>query len=484
MTESRRPVCIHGHFYQPPRENPWSGEIDLQQSAAPYHDWNERVTAECYEPNASARILGPDGGVLKRIDNYSLISFNFGPTLLSWMEREHYFLYTKIIESDNKSRKRFSGHGGAIAQCYSHMIMPLASARDKKTQVLWGVSDFKHRFGRKPEGMWLPETAVDTETLEIMADEGILFTILTPHQALEVRGHGGKWRDVSGGGIDTSVPYVCYLPSGREIAIFFYDGAIAHEIAFGDLLRDGAVLASRLAGTGNAVGKSPGLSHAAVDGETFGHHHKFGEMALAYCLESIEAGMEAQLTVYGEHLDRFPPQNEVRIAENTSWSCVHGVERWRSDCGCTAGGHPEWNQKWRAPLREALDGLRKVLDPLFEEKGSGFFPDPWEARDGYMDRILSGESKALPEEAHDLLEMQRFSMLMFTSCGWFFDDISRIETLQILRYAARAIEIAEKISGASIEAPFIDVLEKVPGNTAEIKNGRIAYEKSKGANKG
>lgn len=476
MAKNTKYVCIHGHFYQPPRENPWTGLVDPQMSAAPFHDWNERVTAECYEPNTAARVLDGSGKVRRTIDNYSMISFNFGPTLLSWMERERPDVYASILRADAESSGCFSGHGGAIAQGYNHIIMPLANSRDKKTQVIWGIRDFRSRFGRCPEGMWIPETAVDIETLEIMAAEGIGFTILAPHQALRVREPGGGWIDVSGGAIDTTVPYWCMLPSGGRIAIFFYDGRIAHDIAFGDLLDDGARFAKRMIDATAVKRNRESLSHAAVDGETFGHHHRFGDMALAYCLETIEKDPDAQLTVYGEFLEKSPPEREVVVAGKTSWSCSHGVERWRSDCGCRAGEHPEWNQKWRGPLRKAFDDLREVLDPLFEKEGAKFFVDPWKARDNYIDVLLKGRTPDMEERALELLEMQRYAMLMYTSCGWFFDDISRIETIQVLRYSAHAVELAENISGLQIEAPFLKALEKVPGNTPETPDAREFFK--------
>ena len=478
MTANMKLVCIHGHFYQPPRENPWTGTVDRQWSARPFHDWNERVTAECYEPNAAARILEGGQKIRRILNNYSMMSFNFGPTLLLWMEREHPDVYRAILKGDDESRRRFSGHGSAIAQAYNHMIMPLANSRDKRTQVVWGVGDFRFRFERDPEGMWLPETAVDIETLEIMAGEGLRFTILAPHQALRIRETGGKWVDVSGGRIDTTVPYRCPLPSGRNIAIFFYNGGIAHAIAFGSLLQDGAFFARKMIEGSGPVGEEALLSHTAVDGETFGHHHRFGDMALAYCLETIDKSPDAALTIYGEFLEKFPPKREVEIAENTSWSCLHGVERWRSDCGCTAGKHTGWHQKWRAPLREALDGLRKIIDNIFETEAAAYFPDPWEARDSYADVLLKGGADGMDERARALLEMERNAMLMYTSCGWFFNDISRIETIQILRYAARAVELAEGLSGLPIEGPFLEALEKVPGNTTEMKNARMGYEKA------
>ncbi|HCA41096.1 MAG TPA: hypothetical protein DEP01_06140 [Aminobacterium sp.] len=320
-------ICIHGHFYQPPRENPWLGDVEIQESALPWHDWNERVAAECYAPNRAARILGDGGKIVKIMSNYERMSFNFGPTLLSWMERHDPETYQAILDADRRGQVRYAGHGPAIAQVYNHMIMPLASKRDKITQVLWGIQDFTRRFGRFPEGMWLPETAVDIETLEVMAGEGILFTILAPHQVQAWRRIGAMWEYPLEKTLDTSRVYKCELPSGRSIALFFYNGSLAHEIAFGTLLSNGEAFAQKLVNSIASRGEGA-LAHIATDGETFGHHHKYGDMALAWCLHRFEKNDEVRLTVYGEYLKKFPPQWEVKIQENTSWSCVHGVERW------------------------------------------------------------------------------------------------------------------------------------------------------------
>ena len=353
-----RYLCIHGHFYQPPRENPWLGEVEYQPSASPFHDWNERITRECYGPNTRARVHRADGLILKLANNFAHMSFNFGPTLLSWMQRHKPDVYDAVLRADSESQKKFSGHGAALAQVYNHLIMPLANSRDKRTQIYWGIQDFEHRFARKPEGMWLAETAVDLETLDIMAEYEIKFTILAPHQAFRIREIGaGKWQDVTGQKVDPKQPYLCRLPSGRTIVIFFYDGPISHEVSFGDLLDNGKMFADRLL-SAFADTAEPQLVHIATDGETFGHHHQFGEMALAYCLHYIASNDHAKITIYGEYLDRFPPTSEVEIFENTSWSCVHGVARWRDDCGCSTGKHSCWTQAWRAHLREAMDWLR------------------------------------------------------------------------------------------------------------------------------
>jgi alpha-amylase/alpha-mannosidase (GH57 family) len=493
-----RYLCIHGHFYQPPRENPWLEAIEVQDSARPYHDWNERITAECYGPNAASRIL--DGGhrIERIVNNYARISFNFGPTLLAWLEQKRPEVYQAILAADAESRERFSGHGSAIAQAYNHIILPLANRRDKRTQILWGLADFERRFQRAPEGMWLPETAVDLETLDLLAEAGVLYTILEPHQAKRVRPKGGKgkeeWRDVSGGRIDPSVPYEVKLPSGRWIAVFFYDGAISRAVAFEELLVSGERFADRLM---TAVPADPGhdrLIHIATDGETYGHHHRYGEMALSYALHHIETNGLARLTNYGEYLETHPPEHEVEIVENTAWSCVHGVDRWREDCGCHTGGHPGWNQSWRAPLRQALDWLRGELDPLWEREAGKLFADPWGARDAYVEVISDRSSEAVdaflarvaagppPEgtervRALELLELQRHAMLMYTSCGWFFNDLSGIETVQVLRYAGRVAELAEELLDAGLEPELLRRLERAESNIPAEGTGRDLYER-------
>ncbi len=489
-----RYLCIHGHFYQPPRENPWLDDVELQDSAEPFHDWNERVTAECYWPNAAARILDREGWIARITNNYERMSVNFGPTLLSWLERHRRDVYAAILEADRGSMLRFSGHGSAMAQAYNHMIMPLANARDRQTQVRWGVADFEYRFGRRPEGMWLAETAVDTATLEALADAGIRFTVLAPRQARRARPLGAsEWSDVSSGNIDPKRAYVTQLPSGRTIALFFYDGPISQGVAFEGLLNDGERFARRLTGAFDDKKGGVQLVHIATDGETYGHHHRYGEMALAYALDFVGREELATLTNYGEFLERFPPSWEVEIAENTSWSCAHGVERWRSDCGCTTGDSGDrFSQAWRKPLREALDALRDRLIEIYEREGAGLFQDAWAARDAYIDVILdrdfaTGDAlleqqlgrPATPEEAvraFSLLEMQRHAMLMYTSCGWFFDEVSRIETVQILRYAARAIQLAERFVGPGLETDFLARLEAAESNVPRFKNARHIYE--------
>jgi alpha-amylase/alpha-mannosidase (GH57 family) len=489
-----RSICIHGHFYQPPRENPWLEGVELQDSAYPYHDWNERIAAECYGPNTAARILGSDQRVIDIINNYSKMSFDFGPTLLSWMETHRPQIYQAVLEADRLSSQKFSGHGSAMAQVYNHMIMPLANRRDKYTQILWGIKDFQKRFGRFPEGMWLPETAVDTETLEIMAQLGIKFTLLAPRQARRVRRmmRSARWHDVSGGRIDPTSAYLCVLPSRKSIHLFFYDGPISQDIAFGGLLSSGEAFVQRLLSAFNDHRDWPQIVHIATDGETYGHHRHYGEMALAYCLHLIESGHSAKLTNYGEYLERHPATHWVEVFDHSSWSCVHGVERWKENCGCNSGMHPGWNQAWRKPLREAMDWLRDTLTPLYEDESKKLFKDSWKARDEYMDVILdrteervegflkkSGIKNLSREEkvkALKLLEMQRNAMLMYTSCGWFFDEISGIETTQVLRYAARALQLAQGLFHVALEKEFLRRLEKAPSNIPEFAQGAKIYE--------
>ena len=489
-----RYICVHAHFYQPPRENPWLEAIELQDSAHPYHDWNERITAECYSTNATSRILDEEGWIVEMVNNYSNISFNFGPTLLAWMEVHAPDVYQAVLEADRLSQERFSGHGSALAQAYNHMILPLANRRDKYTQILWGIRDFEKRFGRYPEGMWLPETAVDLECLDILAEFGIRFTILAPHQAARVRPLGtDDWEDVSGANIDPTTTYSVSLESGRTITIFFYDGPISRAVAFEKLLRKGELFAQRLMAGFSDTRSWPQLVHIATDGETYGHHHMHGDMALAYALHYIESKQLAKLTNYGEFFENHPPTHEVEIFENSSWSCFHGVERWKSSCGCNSGGNPKWNQEWRAPLREALDWLRDSLTPVYEQRSSELLKDPWRARNDYIQLILDRSTPCLEnffveQAAHDLepsekvdalklLELQRHGMLMYTSCGWFFDELSGIETVQVIQYAGRALQLSQELFEHDLEPHFLELLARAKSNIPEHGNGQLIYEK-------
>lgn len=486
-------ICIHGHFYQPPRENPWLEAVEMQDSASPYHDWNERITAECYAPNAHARLLDETGRIKRIVNNYSKISFNFGPTVLSWMKEKAPDIHQAIVQADKASQKQFSGHGTALAQCYNHMIMPLANRRDKYTQALWGIRDFESRFGRKPEGMWLPETAADDETLDVLAELGLKFTILSPFQGKAIRELNAKdWQDVNGGKVDPSRAYLVNLPSGRSMAVFFYDAAVAKAVAFESLLSNGESLARRVMGAFGEENAKSKLVNVATDGESYGHHFSGGDMALAYALNLVENEGNARLSIYAEYLEKNPPTFEAQIHQGSAWSCSHGVERWWRDCGCNSGGHAGWNQRWREPLRDALNWLRDKLAVQYETKARDFLKEPWAARDAYiaviLDRSRENIDRFLSEhttyplnddeqiQALRLLEMQRHAMLMFTSCGWFFDELSGLETVQVVQYAARAIQIAAGF-GEDLEPGFLDILDKAESNLSDPHTGRQIYER-------
>ncbi|MFH0968408.1 MAG: DUF3536 domain-containing protein [Methanobacteriota archaeon] len=459
-------------------------------------------------------MLGSGKEIIDIVNNYSRISFNFGPTLLSWLEKHNSELYAQILQADRESMKRFSGHGSAIAQVYNHIIMPLATTRDKQTEVIWGIRDFIFRFNRRPEGMWLAETAVDIETLDILAEQGILFTILDPTQAKRIKGdHGAGWTDVEQGRFNIGKPYRCRLPSGRTIAIFFYDHSIASELAFGSLLKNGENFADRMISTFSGQSDTPRILSIATDGETYGHHHRFADMALAYALHTIESKELAKITIFAEYLEKHPPTDEVEIHENSSWSCIHGVERWRSNCGCrtyhaclisdpqacispntnaTMNNSRMWNQKWRRPLREAMNHLNFSLTELYLKEASEFFSDPWVARDEYINIILDRSAESLdwflsrnidrdltPEEivkVLKLLEIQRNGLLMFTSCGWFFDEISGIETVQVMMYACRAIQLVREVSGVDLEPEYIGMLKGAISNIVISGTGADIYE--------
>ena len=505
-----RYVCVHGHFYQPPRENPWLETVEMQESATPYHDWNERITSECYAPNGASRIQNKQNKIIRIMNNYSRMSFNFGPTLLSWLADFAPRSYRMILDADAASMERYSGHGSAIAQVYNHIIMPLANERDARTQIRWGIADFEHRFGRTPEGMWLAETAVSRKVLDLMAQEGIRFTILAPHQCARIRPlsdhaassngdgpHESAWTDTPNATVDPTRPYLVKLDEGRSIAVFFYDGPASRAIAFEGLLNSGENFAGRLLNI-HRTDKSPDepqLAHVATDGESYGHHHRHGEMALSYAMHWIEDNHQAALTNYGEFLERFPPRWEADVVDDSSWSCAHGIERWRSNCGCN-GGRPGWNQAWRGPLREALDLLRDSTAPLAEEVAAPLLKNLWAARDAYINVILNrspenvdrfleehATHKLSPEErvtVLELLELERYTQLMYTSCGWFFDEISGIETVQIIAYAGRVLQLAAQLFGApgrKLEENFLAILLRAQSNVAEIGNAAEVYRR-------
>ena len=453
-------LVIHGHFYQPPRENPWTGEVETEPSAAPFHDWNERIHAECYAPN---------------VINYPHISFNFGPTLLSWLESHHRTTYEQILKADKESALKRSGHGNAIAQAYGHAILPLCNERDQLTQVLWGLADFRYRFGREAESLWLPETAANDDVLALLINQGLRYVILAPTQAK--------------GEIDTSKSHRFLHPdgSGRSIAVFFYNGPLARAIAFEKALTSSRGLVELFV----RASRPRGLVNVATDGETYGHHFKFGDLGLAHALqvEARQAGF--WITNYGEYLDRHPPETDVEIdngpdGEGTSWSCAHGVGRWSRDCGCHTGGEPGWNQAWRAPLRAALNFLRDDAAIKFEAAAGELLLNPWGARNDYIAVILDPEQGRVPFLQHnavgslsaaeesrvfDLMEMQRSALLMFTSCGWFFTDLAGIETVQVMRYAARLIELQERLGLEPPRKRFLEMMAEAQSNRPEKGNG-------------
>ena len=486
-------LIIHGHFYQPPRENPWTGLIEAQPGAAPYHDWNERIHAECYGPNAHAHIAGAGDRIAQTVNNYANLSFNFGPTLLSWLQLKHPKTYQHILDADRLSLMKRGGHGNAIAQAYGHAILPLCNERDRETQLLWGLADFRYRFVREPESLWLPDTACDDRSLALLIEAGLRFVILAPNQAGSFRLPDGGWQDVTTGGIDTSKPYRCNHPdgSGRSIAVFFYDGPTARAIAFEKALTSSKSLVELFVRRANGAP----LLTVATDGETYGHHFKFGDLCIAHALEREAPAAGFRLTNYGEYLDQDPATIEVKLApgedgKGTSWSCVHGVARWERDCSCHTGGEADWNQKWRSPLRSALNFLRDAAARDFEALGSDLFANPWQVRNESIQLILdpqhsreafvAGHAKR-PLDSRDqsraltLLEMQRNSLLMFTSCGWFFSEISGIETIQVLQYAARLIDLSQQLSAPLPRKDFLELLSEAKSNRKELGSGADIY---------
>jgi alpha-amylase/alpha-mannosidase (GH57 family) len=496
-------VCVHGHFYQPPRENPYLDAIEKQPGASPFHNWNERIHHESYRPNAYARILNEQGEVIRIVNNFEYISFNIGPTLLNWMERYDLETYQRILEADRNSCDRLSGHGNAVAQVYNHMILPLANRRDQVTQVRWGIDDFRRRFGRHPEGIWLAETAVDYPTLEVLHQEGIKFTILAPSQVQRCRplakqdGYDQPWQEMGGGQIDPSRPYRCYLKhadgcpdTSRYIDVFFYDGPISRDMGFNDVLAASSHFAGRIGQAIHGDHRPFQLISVATDGETFGHHRGGAEKTLAYAVTDEFPRQGWTVTNYAHYLATHPPTWEAELKPVTAWSCSHGVDRWQDDCGCGGGG--EWHQQWRRPLRDALDWLRDQLGEVFEQWGSPLLRDPWAARDAYV-AVMADRSRSsldrffATHQSHDLspsqrvqalqlLEMQRYAMFMYTSCGWFFEEISRPEGTQLLRYAARALDLAGELSGIALEAEFVGRLALAPSNVADFETGAGVYE--------
>ena len=475
MASVPRHFCIHGHFYQPPREDPWLGRILVEPSAAPMRHWNERIVAESYGPMGWAHRIDGKGKIFDIFNCYEWMSFNVGPTLLHWLERNEPSVYERILEADAASLKRW-GHGNAIAQVYHHAIMPLASPLDKELEVAWAVADFEHRFGRSPEGMWLAESATDCASLQVLADAGISFVILSPHQAKAVAPSGGVFEPVSGGNFDVTRPYTIHLPSGASMVAFFYHAPLSQAVAFERLLENGENFWNRINGS-----SSGGLLTLATDGETYGHHFPFGEMALAYVLaQGRDARDGLALTNPGAYLAANPPSWRAELHEPSSWSCAHGVQRWQADCGCKDGGHPDWNQRWRGPLRKALAEAKAGLDKHFFSAGAHCLAEPQTALLAYG-RVLADKA-AGAAFAHDyftdealtantawkLLAMQEQALASFASCAWFFDDISRIEPVNALTFMWRAMELALQTGGPDLRDAFrMNVAEAVSNKPEE-----------------
>lgn len=491
-------ITVHGHFYQPPRENPYLNTIERQPSAHPFHDWNERINHECYRTNVFARIFNDQGEIVGIVNNFEYLSFNIGPTLMSWLEKYDLEVYQKIIEADQKSCQRLNGHGNAIAQVYNHIILPLANERDKYTQIRWGKEDFRKRFGRDAEGMWLAETAVDYPTLKALIDEGIKFLILAPSQASKCRPLPTKenphpeWIGVGGGQIDPTRPYRCFINETEYLDIFFYDGPISGDMGFGDVLTSSSHFVNRLKLAVRGDHRPSQIISVGTDGETFGHHKKDREKCLAYAFTKEFPNQGWTVTNFAHYLSINDPEWEVQLKPVTAWSCSHGVGRWQDDCGCGGGGGLQL--QWRRPLRDSLDWLRDELTKVYEEVGYKFFQNPWLARDEYIHVILDRSPEVIdnflsrhashqlnPSEHIDalrLLEMQRHTLLMYTSCGWFFEEISRPEGTQILRYAARALELAGEVAGVQLDKEFVARLEKAPSNEQKYGNGAKLYRES------
>jgi alpha-amylase/alpha-mannosidase (GH57 family) len=498
-------LVIHGHFYQPPRENPWTDEVGAEPGARPFHDWNQRINAECYRPNAFARIVDDAGRIERIVNNYELVSFNLGPTLLRWMQRHDPLTLARLVEADRRSARVRGGHGNAIAQAYGHAILPLCNARDRATQIRWGLAEFAWRFGRGAEALWLPETAASPATLDDLIEHGLRYAILAPSQAARVRrsvqdrdgGNGsgaGPWEDVRGGTIDPSRPYRYSHSdgSGRSLALLFYDGLLARSVAFGGALRESRLFIDACAATAAAPGRQGQVVHLAVDGETWGHHHAWGDRALAYALAREAPARGFHVTNYGELLDRVSPQwdAEIELGEDglgNAWSCAHGLGRWTRDCSCRLAQREGWTQAWRAPLRAAFDLLRDQAAVFFEQEAGCLLQDPWAARDAYVHVLLepgeAARARLLREHSRgglageqgvralQLLEMQHMLVLMYASCGWFFDDIAGLESVQVMRYAARAVDLWSRLGGQPPIGRMLERLGEARSNEPRLGTG-------------
>ncbi|GCE10673.1 DUF3536 domain-containing protein [Tengunoibacter tsumagoiensis] len=439
-------LCLHGHFYQPPREDPFTGLIPIEPSAGPFANYNERITFECYRPNAE-------------LGNFTAMSFNFGPTLLAWLERSHSDVYQRIIASDHAHLQRY-GVGNALAQVYNHTILPLATCADKRTQIRWGLRDFLQRYGHPAQGMWLAETAVDLETLELLADEGVLYTILAPWQAARP--------------IDTNQPYRIRLPHGKSITVFFYNSLLSGGVSFNDHMTSNAdefvssVVMSQL-NAQKSFDREAQLIMVATDGELYGHHKPWRDKFLAYLLTSGAECHGMEICTPGRYLQLFPPTHEVELYTPSAWSCSHGLARWSTGCSCTEG-----DSSWKSALLSALTNINGKASQLFEQTAGELVADPWLMRDEYLALHYGWEEPALFWDRHCkkntlvtqeqiwrlrmLLEAQFYHQYSFTSCAFFFEDLNRIEPRNAIAFARRAISLTWQALGIDLQSDFVQDL--------------------------
>jgi hypothetical protein len=497
----RQPIAlvVHGHFYQPPRENPWTDEVPREPSAAPFPNWNARIHAECYRANAYARIYESKNVIGSIVNNYASLSFDLGPTLARWIERHDNHVMRRMREGDAAQQDRLSA-GGAMAQVWAHPITPLLSEHDLRTQILWGAYDFQRRFGYQAAGMWLPETAANAASLAALIDAGVKYTILAPEQVEAVRPPDGEWEEVSTETVDTGRAYYFLHPdgSGRSIAIGIFDGPLSRDLAFGHATRDAASFLEAMRRSGERSKVDKPLVLAASDGELYGHHKKFADLALAYAV-SVSAPAEAiEVTNLGAYLAKHPPTWELRLrlgpdGRGTSWSCAHGIGRWMRDCGCRMHTLKGSSQAWRGPLRKALDLLRDRSRTFFEEVTADLFADPWEARNAYgvvADEPPEARKQKLrsigrpglrndrgkqSSQALLTMEMQRSLLLMYASCAWFYDDIAGPEAAIALRRAAHAMDLWTDLGGRPPSKAFLDILSDARSNDRKLGTGADAY---------
>jgi len=503
-----RPISlvVHGHFYQPPRENPWSDELETEPSATPFHDWNARINAECYRANAYARIHDRGGRIASIENNYARMSYNFGPTLARWIERHDARTHTRLVAADAEQERRL-GAGGAMAQAYAHPILPLASALDRRTQTLWGLADFRRRFGRPAQGFWMPETAASSATLAALIELGVSFTIIAPEQVSAVRAPGdavGEWTPVTRDSVDTGRAYKWMHPdgSGRFLSVAVFDGPLSRAVAFGETTHDATAFVAAIQAAAQRSSVASPLVLCASDGELFGHHKKFADLNLAFTTFVEGPRHDVNPTNLAAFLQEHPATWEMKLNEGpdgkgSAWSCAHGVGRWWKDCGCSMMPREQgWNQRWRTPLRAALDALQASAAGFFEDAGSSLLLDPWGARDAYGDVVdepvperdallatfgtdaLAAGGEDAREEARLLLEMQRATLLMYASCGFYFDDVAGLEATLIIRLAAYAADLMQQAGGEPPLAEMLDLLATAKSNQGAEQTGADVFREA------